>query len=232
MRTLIIASLLVFVPSLARAHFRLEAPTSYVVLDTGGNPQKTAPCGPAVGDTVTPSNAVTTVQTGSVLTVTINETTFHSGHYRIALAQDQASLPAEPTVTGANCGAAAIEQNPTLPILADGQLVHSTQFTGPQTMQVQLPAGMECTNCVVQVLEFMSNHGAPCFYHHCATVTISNAAPLPDAGVTPPAEAGPDGGGAGGGDATGGCCSTSGGTPAGSIGLGLGLALVWRRRRR
>ena len=228
MRALFAVGIVASIGGPAFAHFKLDAPASFQEQDSFGNPQKVAPCGEAGMAT----NAVTAVQTGSMLTIKITETVFHPGHYRVALAQDQASLPAEPPVTGTQCNSVPIEQNPTLPTLADGQLVHTTQFTGPQTMQVQLPVGMECTNCVVQVLEFMSSHAPPCFYHHCAMVTISNTAPpvTPDAGVTPPGDDAGTGGG--GGDATGGCCSTSGGTPAGSIGLALGLALVWRRRRR
>jgi uncharacterized protein (TIGR03382 family) len=69
---------------------------------------------------------------------------------------------------------------------------------------------MNCTNCVVQVLEFMSNHAAPCYYHHCAIVNVSpNAAPEP----TEPAD---DGG-----------CNTSG--TASPLAL---IALLLLRRRR
>lgn len=108
----------------------------------------------------------------------------------MSLAADQASLPADPTVTPGStpCGSTEIVAAPTLPLLADGLLVHDAPFPRPQTVQVQLPAGFTCTNCTLQVTEFMSNHGLNvpgwCFYHHCANLTIT--ADAPDAGASPP----------------------------------------------
>ena len=223
----------------ALAHFKLNTPTSMTVQSTNGSPQKSAPCGlsdsPTVADQSTKTNAVTTVQTGSMLTITFDETIFHPGHYRVALAQTMAQLPADPPVTagGTACGSTTIMQTPALPVLGDGLLVHNTALTGTQTVNVQLPAGMTCTNCVLQVTQFMSNHAlnnpGGCFYHHCATVTISNNAPPPDAAVAPGDDAGttpPD-------DPASGCCSTH--RDAGSAGLFgagvLGLMLLRRRRR-
>ena len=58
---------------------------------------------------------------------------------------------------------------------------------------VKLPAGMTCTGCVLQVTQFMTDHGSNTggndgyFYHHCANVTILPAA-APDAG---PPDVGP-----------------------------------------
>jgi uncharacterized protein (TIGR03382 family) len=77
----------------------------------------------------------------------------------------------------------------------------------------------------------MSNHAAPCFYYHCATVTISNTAPAPDAGmvVTPDADPG-TGSGSGsnnGGEISGGCST---GNATGLLAL-LGLVGLRRRRR-
>src|SRR5205085_8830076 len=123
------------------------------------------------------TSQVTMIQTGSTIPINISQTIFHPGHFRVALAADMASLPADPPVTpggGDPCASTVIDPNPTLPLLADNLLPHTTSLQGPQTMNVALPAGMQCTNCVLQVIEFMSSHGAPCFYHHCATVTISD----------------------------------------------------------
>jgi hypothetical protein len=36
-----------------------------------------------------------------------------------------------------------------------------------------LPTDVTCTRCTLQVLEFMTAHGAPCFYHHCADISIA-----------------------------------------------------------
>lgn len=220
--------------SVAEAHFVLMSPASGTEQDALGGPQKSAPCGltDSAGnpDESTPTGAVTMVQTGSTLTITIKETIFHPGHYRVALAQDVASLPADPLVTaGATaCGSTPIAPNPTLPLLADGLLLHTSNPGGiVQTMEVQLPAGFTCTNCVLQVVQFMSNHAlnnpGGCYYHHCATLTIADdAVPLVDAGNVP-GELGDDGG----------CCSADGAPPypAGFAAVVLGALLLRRRRR-
>ena len=204
------------VPATASAHFKLVAPEGMYSQSGLGDPQKEGPCGPT-GDGGATTNQVTTVMAGSTLTLTINETIYHPGHYRVAIAQNPAGLPAVPTVTPGTtaCGSAPIEANPTLPLLADGVLKHTSAFSGQQTAQIALPADMACTNCVVQVVEFMSNHPAPCFYYHCAVVNVT-AGPggTPDAGMTP-------------GDDHGGGCSTGGG-----VGLGAAVALLFLAQRR
>jgi hypothetical protein len=228
MRSTFVATLLLLTAAPAAAHFRLVAPKAASEQNNFGDPQKSFPCGQDdQGDPWVATNEVTTVQTGSMLTVTIDETIFHPGHYRVALARTMAELPAEPPVTaGATaCGSVPIDANPALPVLADGQLVHATPFSADQSFQVQLPPGLECENCVLQVTEFMSSHGAPCFYHHCATVTISNTAPPPaaDAGVPPDVQL----------DGTGdpdGCCGVGGGATGSGL-LALGIAALLTRRR-
>ena len=62
-----------------------------------GDPQKTAPCGPS--GAFTPNGEVLTVAPGSMVTISINETVTHAGHYRIALAQNIAGLPADRMAT-------------------------------------------------------------------------------------------------------------------------------------
>lgn len=220
----------------AEAHFKLNTPAAYSQQSAMyGDPQKTAPCGPTAG-TLVPTNAVTAVQSGAMLSISINETIAHPGHYRVAIAQNMAGLPAAPTVTNANCNGLVPVANPALPVLADGLLPHTAPFSNPnQTMQVMIPAGMTCTNCVLQVLEYMANHAQPCFYYHCAMVNVSPTAPPPpppgDAGMDPTGDAGmnPDNPG----DPAGGCCSTSRESARTGI-LGaviVGLALRRRRRR-
>lgn len=225
------AVVLVSVP--AYAHFHLDSPPADQTQSTQGDPQKAAPCGAGTSAT----GMVSVVKTGSVLPITITETIMHPGHYRVAIAQTPAELPAEPTVkadSNSPCGSVDIDPAPALPVLADGELVHTQTLVGPQTFNVQLPADFRCDNCTVQVIEFMSNHPlnnpGGCFYHHCATVTISDNAP--DAGVT----------GGGGGDDAGtstrpttdarGGCSTSGSLAGGGTALAMvGLALLVARRR-
>lgn len=228
MRSALVVSSLLITAAPAAAHFKLVAPAASLEQELLGDPQKDPPCG-GVG---TATNAVTTVRTGSTLTVTIQETIFHPGHYRVSLAATEADLPAMPAVTPgtSECGSVPIEANPTLPLLADGELAHTSQFAGQRSFDVQLPPGMECENCVLQVVEFMSNHDAPCFYYHCATVTISDDAPLPpDAGTGATPDSG-TGGGGNGDDLEGGCCGVGGGDVAGGL-LALGVGALLARRR-
>jgi MYXO-CTERM domain-containing protein len=226
MRSAAFALALLGFPSVALAHFHLDEPAANLVQATNGDPQKTGPCG-GLG---TATGMVTNYEPGGVLTLKLAETISHPGHYRVAIAQNEASLPAPPTVTGANCAMAAIEMTPTLPLLADGLFPNITPADGVQTAQIQLPAGYTCTNCVVQVIEFMSNHAEPCFYYHCANVNIVANAPdagmvtMPDAGMDP---GGGGGGGGGGGEVSGGCST---GNATGLVAL-VGLLGLRRRRR-
>lgn len=179
------------VPSLALAHFVQQDPPSWSMQDSLGSPQKSVPCGQAdPGSPVTETNAVTTYTQGQMISITINETVMHPGHYRVSIADSMAKLPADPAVTAdgnSACGSTVITTNPTLPLVADNLLPHTTAFNGPQTVKVQLPANLTCTKCTLQVAEFMSNHGlnnpGGCFYHHCATVSIVPPGALPDAGA-------------------------------------------------
>jgi hypothetical protein len=146
-RSLLVAILAIASP--AFAHFKLVSPAASFMQDGYGSPQKSAPCGQAdPGDTAVPSNKVTQLMTGQMVELQISETIFHPGHYRVAIAQDMAGLPADQSVMpGATaCGSTAIDPSPQMPVLADGLLVHTSKFTSPQTVQVQLPAGFKCTN--------------------------------------------------------------------------------------
>jgi hypothetical protein len=181
----------------ARAHFALQAPACWMSQDAVGTPLKMAPCGDEGGGTAT--GKVTTFQEGQMITVTINETVFHPGHYRISLATtDRSQLPAEPVPT-AQCGSVTVQNPPVFPVLADGLFTHTTAFTAPQTVQIKLPDNVTCTHCTLQVIQFMSNQTpnptGGCFYHHCADLAIQAAA-VPDGGiVSSPADmlsAGPD----------------------------------------
>lgn len=91
------------------------------------------------------------------------------------------------------CGTTVIEPNPTFPLLADGQLVHTQALSGVQHITVTIPTNVTCEHCVLQVVEFMSAHAlnnpGGCFCHHCATINVRP----PDAGVTSDAGT-PDGG--------------------------------------
>jgi hypothetical protein len=155
------------------AHFALRAPESWRVQDGLGNPQKTGPCGDE--GSAAETGAITPFSPGETITITLDETIHHPGHYRVALAvNDRSELPAPPPVTpgDTDCGTVPIMMPAVFPVLADGMLEHTTPFSGTQSFQVTLPTDVTCTRCTLQVLEFMSDHGAPCFYHHCADVSI------------------------------------------------------------
>ena len=176
----------VLAPVPAHAHFILDAPTNWMSqVPNDGSPQKLGPCGDEGGGT--PTGVVTNVtpQPNGTYSVTImwHDTVPHPGHYRIALAiNSRSELPQEPMVTPSatdQCANAVIVNPPyTLPILADNINPHtSTAVQGAQMLTVTIPANVSCTHCTLQVLEFMSLHAAPCFYHHCADLSLGSVAP-------------------------------------------------------
>lgn len=200
-------------PGPARAHFVLQAPESSYQQDFLGDPQKAPPCGDDGGAVAT--NMVTALKAGDILTITIDETIFHPGHYRVALAVgDVSELPEEPPVTPNNtpCGTVPIMDPPVFPVLADGELAHTEPFAGPQSFEIEVPDGVTCDKCTIQVIQFMSNHGlnnpGGCFYHHCATVSIE-----PSGGTTTSGGSSTTEGGGSSGEGT--TTSTTGGGSSG-----------------
>jgi len=167
--------------------------------DSLGLPEKLGPCGDEGGGT--PTGVVTAFHPGETITVTLNEVIFHPGHYRIALGvNDRSELPAEPTVTVGStpCGSVDIQNPPVFPVLADGVFPHTAPFSTPQSVQVTLPANVNCTKCTLQVIEFMSDHPlnnpGGCFYHHCADISIqAGGAGAGDAGSAAGATPSPGG---------------------------------------
>jgi hypothetical protein len=225
----------VLAPAAARAHFILMTPQNWAQQDTGGLPEKSAPCGqadPAPTPPAVPTNVVTSFAPGDTVTITINEVIPHPGHYRVVLSETGMSgLPNDPQVTASTtpCGSTEIQNPPVYPVIADGMLQHTSAFSGPQTFTVTLPANVTCTKCSLQVVEFMSDHGlnnpGGCFYHHCADISIQ-----PGGGTG-------TGGGAGGGGASGGSSGGGGGCAVAGAraplaGLLLVLAALARRRKR
>jgi MYXO-CTERM domain-containing protein len=199
-----------------------------MAMSADGSPQKTGPCGNEAPQT--PTNMTTSFQPGDTVTIQLEETVFHPGHYRVALAvNSQSELPPEPTVTpGATaCGSVPIQQNPAFPVLADGMLVHTAALSGQQSFQVTLPTNVTCTSCTLQIIEFMSSHPAPCFYHHCANISIQAAGTDAGAGTRDGGSdaVGGSGSGAGGSGGAGGTQGGAGGAGAvGGAGGAGGLA--------
>src|SRR4029450_10427474 len=105
----------------ARAHFVLQGPASWADQDSSGLPQKSAPCGQAdPGLPAAPTGIVTPFAQGDTVTVTINETIFHPGPYRVALSTTgQSGLPADPTVIAVGsdqCGSTVVQSPPVFPV--------------------------------------------------------------------------------------------------------------------
>lgn len=237
---LAVASTLALAPAEGRAHFYLQSPRAWRTQDTYGSPQKVGPCGNE--GSAAETGAVTAFRDGDTVTITLTETVYHPGHYRVALAlHDQSELPAPPPVTPDSesaCGSVPVQSPPVSPIIADGVLAHTAPFGGPQTIQVTLPPGVTCETCTLQILEFMSAHPPSCFYYHCANISIGDATAgaggaggaggqSGGAGGQSGSAAGGGEGGAGGGGAAGGAgseggTSGAGGGTSGQAGGGVG----------
>jgi hypothetical protein len=185
------AGAMLLLPAAAFAHFQLLTPSSALVENQLGDPQKMAPCGGVTGNAGMPTNAVTAVRGGDMLHVKVAETVFHPGHYRIALAvKDRKELPADPmamtrqTDTGAVMSVSAEVSPAKPPILADGLFTHTDrqQTPIPWETDIKLP-NINCDQCTLQVIQFMEAHplnkDGDFSYHHCATLKITANPALP-----------------------------------------------------
>ena len=180
-----------FLSTAAHAHFVLISPAASLAQNRLGDPQKTAPCGgvsanPGRGSAANPgvpSGAVTSVKGGTMLPLLVQETIFHPGHYRVALARTMAQLPKDPAVTTADSGrgmrsqSAEIQNPPVAPILLDGIFAHTERPTQNFEAEIPIP-NITCQNCVLQVIEFMADHPGIAVdgghsYHHCAILNIT-----------------------------------------------------------
>lgn len=180
----------------ADAHFVLVSPANSIVQNRLGDPQKIAPCGgqsanPARGTGANPgipSQAVTQIKGGSMFHLLLQETVFHPGHYRVALARTAARLPIDPVVTtrdserGPWSVSAAIQNPAVAPVLVDGLFAHTERAMGLFEADIPIP-NITCPNCLLQVIQFMAEHAKNAdgdyTYHHCAVVNITADATLP-----------------------------------------------------
>jgi len=175
-----------FAPVASAGHFKLVEPASWIVENERGDPQKSGPCGGSNSDWGKPSYAVTKAAGGSKIHIKVQETIYHPGHYRVALAVNSPNeLPLDPETTtregerGPVSVSAKIQDPPQIPVLADGLFVHATRPTGqmePFEADVQLP-NISCRRCTLQIVQFMAEHGfnnpGGYSYHHCATLQIT-----------------------------------------------------------
>ncbi|MGB7217539.1 MAG: SCE4755 family polysaccharide monooxygenase-like protein [Vicinamibacterales bacterium] len=180
---LVFASLLLVVPAVARAHFKLLEPASWLVEDDRGDPQKGGPCGGSNTDFGKPSYIIGKVVGGSKLHIKVQETIYHPGHYRVALAVNSPlELPLDPvaaviqTPQGPRSISGTINVPPQPPVLADGLFYHQTRATAPFETDVTLP-NISCPKCTLQVVQFMDQHAfnnpGGYTYHHCADLQIT-----------------------------------------------------------
>jgi hypothetical protein len=171
-----------------QAHFLLEAPASWIEQDERGDPQKMAPCGGTVVDGGTRTGVVTDLEGGAMTRLAINETVYHPGHYRVALARRINWLPGDPvavmkdTENGPRSDYAEIDPAPKAPVVLDGLWQNQVRRTGPIETEFRVP-NIDCEGCFLQVVQFMEEH--PGFreggftYHHCAVVNIKANPALP-----------------------------------------------------
>src|SRR6266851_7527679 len=101
LRLLFAVAVAMALPAGTSAHFKLLEPASWINEDQRGDPQKLGPCGgdPKGQNENIVTAASTKVTGGSKLHLKIQETVFHSGHYRVALAANSRNdLPPDPVV--------------------------------------------------------------------------------------------------------------------------------------
>ena len=170
-------------PTLAQAHFILLEPTSTLVQNQLGDPQKLGPCGGTSANAGMPTQVVSRVKGGTPLHITIRETIYHPGHYRVALVVNATSeLPADPTAAtrdtprGPFSVSTPIANPVAVPVLADGLFPHTARPTDLFQTDVQIP-NITCKKCTLQVTQFMAEHGVNAdggfYYHHCANLEIT-----------------------------------------------------------
>ena len=142
------AAVVVLAQVVADAHFRLLEPISWLIEDERGDPQKAGPCGGSNTDWGKPSDVIGQATGGQKLHIKVQETIYHPGHYRVALAVNTPTeLPLDPktetktTDHGPWSVSAEIQNPPQIPVLADGLFVHSTR------RPVRCPPGKPTCSC-------------------------------------------------------------------------------------
>ncbi len=184
MKKLALALSLTMIPLGAQAHFKLLAPASWLEENQLGDPQKAAPCGGTNTNFGTPTYAVTEVKGGTPVHVKVQETVYHPGHYRIALAVNSPTeLPVDPvaqTMTDASgkvmSVSAPVMSPVTPPVLLDGLWSHDDHVLHTYETDVTVP-NIDCKHCTLQVMQFMEQHPmnnpGGYSYHHCAVLKIT-----------------------------------------------------------
>jgi hypothetical protein len=132
----------------------------------------------------TPSYGATRATGGGKLRLRVQETIYHPGHYRVALAvNSRDELPPDPETTtrdtekGPYSVWAIVQSPPQIPVIADGLFPHYTRPTEPQTFEADIPLpNINCRRCTLQVIQWMADHAynnpGGYSYHHCAELEI------------------------------------------------------------
>ncbi len=179
-----LAAACLLIPAGASAHFRLLAPASWLEENQLGDPQKAGPCGGTNADYGKPTYAVTNVKGGSQLHLKVQETVYHPGHYRVALAVNSPNeLPVDPKATTMTnergmvmSVSAEVMAQTAPPVLVDGLWPHQAKATDPFEADVTIP-NINCKACTLQIIEFMEQHPVNnpgnFTYHHCAMLHIT-----------------------------------------------------------
>lgn len=188
--SLLLAGGTLLMPFAASSHFKLLEPVPTLAQSDRGDPQKKFPCGGTSADAGTPTGAITNVNGGQTLHIKIQETVYHPGHYRVALARTPDKLPPDPetvsreTEKGPYSVSAKIEKSPKAPVLADGLFVH-TERAAPDAFwetDVRIP-NVDCDKCTLQVIQWMAEHSfgkdGGYSYHHCVDLRIKADPKLP-----------------------------------------------------
>jgi hypothetical protein len=185
----------------AAGHARLMTPTPL----TNDDNAKAGPCGcyfgggpedPAEDGTPLPCPGdfqVTTLQAGTELTVTWEETVNHNGDFRIAFSS---KAPAD--TLKADVDANILIEIPDENATSGGKI----------TQKIMVP-DEPCELCTIQLRQFMINAAQP-YYYSCAAVKIVAA--------EEPTSSSSSGSGGGGGSGTGGAGSGAGGAGSGAGG--------------
>src|SRR5262247_3545761 len=96
---LVTASMMAVQPATS-AHFKLLEPASWLNESDRGDPQKSGPCGGTNADWGKPSYIVSKAKGGQTIHLKVQETVYHPGHYRVALAVNSPTeLPPDPKAT-------------------------------------------------------------------------------------------------------------------------------------
>ena len=126
-----------------------------------------------------------------MMPLSVRETIYHPGHYRVALAVNSPTeLPPDPVTEtipsdrGPWSVSAEIQDPAEPPVLADGLFVHNERPDEIQTYEtdIRIP-NINCDKCILQVIQWMADHAynnpGGYSYHHCANLAITANPDLP-----------------------------------------------------